>query len=456
MSILMKTANLRKFSKLKLLAAIFIACVLGHAGIALAVSIDPNKLPGVMIYPVDKAFQENTNILKESSPQGGPLMAYEIHLPKGWSENAEGEAAEPAQSKLKNLRKKDGAAFPVSQQPAISDTVLSFLGRYTAPPRNFARSYVVVEGQGLSYEISAMHWFVNFVLSNGFSLTAVTEDSHKEVDGIYVQIEKDQTYVVRARVIINGNRLIMLRYYLPQENYEEEQAEQGMVVSSFKLSQPSEQMIERQETYGFLDQSFFNYPASWTLKEKSILSIERMHALLFQSTSQNEKLILDGHIKINVISRLLKTTLSQEIAAFRKNLVIEDYSVGNLIETIKFNYDPSVKYGKAQIYKLVPDDPVNMKDYEFFATIMQGSDYYYIVSMISPSREQDFFTWARNMEAYSIINQSIRRRKTTVTNVAPDPYYDYLKEYQDGSSTESPANVPLTPPKPASLVPNKQ
>jgi hypothetical protein len=252
----------------------------------------------------------------------------------------------------------------------------------------------------------------------------------REIEALYVALENDVTYVVRTRVIINGSRLVVVRYYLPQENYEEEKVLQAQVMSSFRLLQPSKERIETQETYGFLDQSYFNYPKSWTLKEKSILSIERMSALLTQEMTDRKTQILEGHIKIKVISRLLKTTLAQEIENFRKDLKIPHYSVGKLIENVDYTYDPSIRIGKAQLYRLEPDDKVNMQAYEFLVTVMQGDDYYYITSLITPSREQDFYTWAKNMEAARIVNETMRRNNLIIQYDPNDPYFDYLKEYE--------------------------
>lgn len=421
MSISTKTANPPRSKRLskggKPMIPVLLALAMLVAGVnnVRAEGVDLKDTPHVKMYPVPETFEKDTQIIREIDPYGESLMSYEFRVPKGWGANYQSKSMSTVGESVSTM----------------SNSVLSILGRYAGVPKNQLRSHILVEGQGLAYEISAKNWFVNFVLINGFSLTSMTEVSPREVDGLYIEVDKDQTYAVRARVLINGNRLIMMRYYLPQENYNDEKVTQGLTVASFKLSKPVPDTIEKQETYGFLDQSFFNYPASWTLKEKSILSIERMHAVVFQATQQEESVVLDGHIRVDVISKLLKTTLAQEIDAFRAKQKIPRYKIGSLIGSIEYTFDPSVKSGKAQIYRLVPDDPVNMKDYEFAVTVMQGDDYYYITSMISPSREQDYSKWARNMESYRIINQSVRRSRDMLQFDPNDPYFDYLKEYEE-------------------------
>ncbi|PZQ47212.1 MAG: hypothetical protein DI551_03860 [Micavibrio aeruginosavorus] len=409
----MKIANLQKSAvKGIVLLAVLTAPAL-IAGQAFAAGIDLKKIPALKEYTpmAEPEFEKLTKKIEEPSPYGESLLSYEIRLPKNWTDNVQQPPITEAQKKL-------------------SGNFLGIVGRYIGAPKNLVRSYVTVEAQEMTYEISAQNWFVNFILGNGFSLTAMTEKSPREIEAIYVQVDKDQTYVVRTRMMFNGSKLIMVRYYLPQENYEEEKALQAQIVSAFKLTKPVSERIEKQAVYGFLDQSYFNYPVSWTLKEKSILSIERMSALLYQESRDNRIRVLDGHIKINVISRLLNTTMAQEVETFRANLKIDKYKVGKLIENIGYDYDPSIKSGRAQVYELLPDDPVSMKTYELVVTIMQGDDYYYITNMITPSREQDFYNWAQNMEAMRIVNESMRRNNISLEVDPNDPYFDYLKEAQ--------------------------
>lgn len=437
MSISMKTADRRKSAVIRffsLIAIIFFAAAPAQAAIGVNVADIP-KLKEYTL-PPQAEFEKQTKAVVVQKPYDDTYMSYEIRLPKDWSENMQ-------QAPI-------GAA---GGQGVLSNSVLSIISKYISRPKNLQRSSLTVEAQNMTYEVSAKNWFINFIINNGFSLSGLTERSPRELEAIYVALIKDTTYVVRTRVVINGSRLIVVRYYLPQENYEEEQIMQAQIINSFHLTNSTTDRIEVHETYGFLDQSYFNYPKSWKLKEKSILSIERMSALLIQETVDDKTSILEGHIKINVVSRLLKTTLAQEIETFRKELKIPHYSLGNLIESVTYEYDPSIKVARSQIYTLVPDDKINMQAYEFLVTAMQGDDYYYIISLITPSREQDFYTWAKNMEAARIINESMRRQNLSLKYDANDPYYDYLKEY--GGEEQAPVMEPPVAPAPAS-TPNTE
>ncbi len=410
MSILMKTDSQPRYAVIRAITILLIGC-LALPGAAFAVGINTSKIPKTKQYapePQEK-FEARTKEFRNEKPFGDENLSYSLRLPEGWSDGSrEGDVP------------KEGDA-------ELSRSVPDILGRYVSPAKNFARSVITVEAQYLGSEISAQNWFVNLILKSGVSLTGLREISPHEAEALYVQLQGDETSVVRARVLIDGPRVILIRYYLPQENYDEDKAEQAQLLAGFRLLAPSGGRIEKEEQYGFLDQSYFNYPGSWTLKEQSILSIERMGAGLVQETIVKNKTVMSGQIKISLVSRLLNTTLAQEVAAFRQGVKIKDYTIGPMIEEITYNFNPSIKTGKAQVYKLIPNDPVNMKPYEFVVTVMQGDDYYYITSLITTSREEDFFAWARNMEVMRIVNESMRRNNTAADAEPNDPYFDYLK-----------------------------
>src|SRR5690606_25253979 len=139
-------------------------------------------------------FEAATKAIREETPYNDPRLSYELRLPKGWTDNVQ--------------------APPVgieSGAKLLSDSVLVTLGRNTAQPKNFERSYITIEAQELGYEISAQNWFVNFMLGNGFSLSALSERSPREIEALYVQVIEDATYMVRVRVLINGPRLLLVR-----------------------------------------------------------------------------------------------------------------------------------------------------------------------------------------------------------------------------------------------------
>jgi len=412
MSTSTRTANRPKSVLLSILLSFFVVLSLP----AYAETLDLKKVPKLKEYAAPNAeeFKKVTRVEKEVLPYNDDYISYEFRIPKKWTGNSE----------LPELKGVDGAQ-------GLSVNVLGILGKYVGAPNNLLRSRIIVEAQDLGYEISAKNWFVNFVLKNGFTLSGFTEHSRSKLEALYVEVQDDQPYVVRTLVLINGPRLIMFRYFLPQENYESEKLGQAQVTSSFKLLNPVNESIEKQKEFGFLDQSYFNYPISWDFAAKPIYSIERMSATMMQKNEKDSPQVLEGQIKLHVISRLLKTTIAEETTKFRDSVKIDNYTIGKFIENLDFAYDKSIRDGKTQVYELVPSDPVSMKSYEFVVSIMQGDDFYYITSLITPSREQDFYNWSRNIEAFRVVTESVRRSNIKIPDIdVKDPYYDYMKEAQ--------------------------
>lgn len=375
-----------------LLAAIF--WVWGSFAPALAGGMDVTKIPKPSVLPFlsQEEFNKITKEIVESKPYGDEQLAYTIRIPKNWI----GNSSSPTVGEM---------------QGRISVDILGGLAKYIGAPKNLLRSYITVEAQQLGYEISAQNWFVNFILGNGFSLISLVERSPRDMESAYVQVIDDQSYVVRSRVLINGSKLIMIRYYLPQENYAEEKVQQAQVLAGFQLMRPTGKRIEHHDVYAFIDQSYFDYPDSWTLRESKDLTIERMDVLLFQQTKDGRSGTLDGQIKVNVISKLLDTTLAKEIGLFGKTFKVDGYSVGSLIGRDRYKHDPSVKTSKTEFYKLIPADSVNKKDYELAVSALEGEDYYYIISLVTPAREENFYAWARNVEVFRIVSETIRRHE---------------------------------------------
>ena len=138
--------------------------------------------------------------------------------------------------------------------------------------------------------------------------------------------------MVRVKVILNGPRMIVARYYLPQELYQEERVQQAQVIDSLKLNNREDGGVEKLEIYGFLDQSYFDYPVSWTFNAPFVRSIDRMRAQLYHSTVIGK---LDGQINIYLTNKLVNTSRAKEMAFYREKFKIENYELGKYMETAR-------------------------------------------------------------------------------------------------------------------------
>lgn len=339
-------------------------------------------------YMPEAEFLDKTKKTDET-PFGDLYLEYKMRLPRDWT-----RTVDPPK------------ATPDATMKRMSDRVLGVIGEYISPPTFESRSYISIEALELDHEINARNWFVNFILSEGYAPTAMTEVSEQEVQAIYVDVQGDTSFIVRLKAIVNGPRVVLFRYYMPQENVATERVMQAQVVKSFRLVNPETATIESRKTFAFLDQSFFDYPASWTAESPRLRSIDRMRAQLYTGVRRNAP---DGQVTIHTISRLLDTTLADEVKAYRQKLKIPGFTLGQMIEKIQYsNTDPSMEFSATEVYRLEPED-TKMRGYELAISVMKGSEYFYIMTLITHAREEDFYQWARNMRAFRIMAETMRR-----------------------------------------------
>lgn len=344
-------------------------------------------------------FTKKTQLIEEA-PFGDEALSFSIRLPKDWT-------AEVPPPDAKNIEK-------------LSPSMLGELARYVSPSRLTLRSSFTLEALQQTYEVSARNWLINYLLNNGHTLNALTEISEREVEALYVVVDGDITYAVRAKAFINGPRVIVARYFVPQEDYQAERTMQAQALNSFKLLKQQPGGIEKWKTFGFLDQSFFDYPESWTLKAPLIKSIERMRAMLYTGMIQGKP---EGQINVYLSSRLLDTSLSAEVERYRDKLIdIPNYAMGPLIDSYDVPYSKDIDFGAMEAYKLIPQ-PITMMHYELVVAVMQGRDYYYMITLLTPARDAEFYIWSRNMRAFRVVVETMRRY-----NTQNDDYYGYLQE----------------------------
>ncbi|MEZ5903137.1 MAG: hypothetical protein R3D88_07505 [Alphaproteobacteria bacterium] len=343
-------------------------------------------------------FEQKTKLF-EDTPYDDKFLSFQIRLPSDWEETT-----------LPN-------SVVFSEKGGLNQNVLGIVARYVGPPINHQRSSFSVEAVELTHEIGARDWFIYYVMKSGLSIEQVGLESEKQVEAIYVEIVNDITYLVRVKVIVNGPRMIVARYFLPQDNYKEERELQAQIIDSFQLTNRQEIPIEPLEIYGFLDQSFFDYPASWALSSPNIRSIERMRAMVYHGTAQTE---LAGQINIYLSNKILGTTKSEELTYYKDKFVIDGYHIGNFIEDINLEYHKDMTFGRTQAYEM-KSNTTELIDYELWVSVLENDQYIYAVTLLTPGRNEDFYTWARNKSAYSMVIKGIRLKDENVD------YYRFLK-----------------------------
>ncbi len=382
----------------------FAGVVLLQVGTSLARDMNLVKIKDLPHYEglTDAEFIDQS-ILIEEKPLEDKFLAYQLRLPKGWNKAGAGEKTfEPNEDDYFAESVED---INSKKTKRLSRRILGKVAKYYGKMRVDSLSRLEIQALELDHEITARNWFFNYILSNGFSLEGLKVHSERRVEALYVLVEKDTAYIVRSLAEINGPRMIVVSYYVPDYHFEEEKVMQEKVIESFRFLSPEKSRIEITRTYSFLDMLKFDYPASWRLLAPNIYSIDDMDAKLI--SSHDEK-TLNGEIKIHIISTELETTLAEEVKILTRDLKKIGLKAGELIEEPDFyEFHDHIFFSRVEVYE-TQNKNQSVQAYEYWLAVMAEDRYYYIITMLGPSRSADFYAWARNGEAFETVVESFR------------------------------------------------
>ena len=399
-----------KARKSYFIAVLFLLFVMS-TGAVFAQKVDITKSDKVPRYDTltEEQFAAQSDLYKEK-PYGDKYLEYKIRLPKGWrkgSEEWQGIGNEDEErEKERNKQETLGTAKENVATAAMNQRVLGKLRRYFGANRIGTLSYLEVSALELDFDVSARNWFINYILNHGYTLEAMEEISAKRVEALYIVFDKDTSYVVRTVAEINGSRIVLVSYYLPETNWNEERAFQEKVITSFRFISPEDKKIEATRTYSFLEMLRFDYPVSWKLLAPNINTVDSMEVRLINKDKHED---MNGEIHFHVISTELDTTLTQEVGYIRDDIVDIGFRIGDMIGVINsYKFNDYLFFNRVEVYEASPKKGSGLRDHELWLAVMAEDRYYYIITMLSPSRDDDFYNWSRNVSALKIVLESIR------------------------------------------------
>lgn len=347
---------------------------------------------------------EAATIRHEEVPLGDEALSYEIRLPEGWEQ--------PQDVGISSY--------------TLSDKLLGEIAVFYGPPKMYTRSRFTIEALALEYQLTAEQWFIQHLLRNGYTVQGMEVVNDKRVEALFFVVEKDVTYVVRAVAEINGKRAVLAQYFLPTQYWNDEKIMQSEVTKSFRLLKPDVEDAEDMQAFYILDIAEFLYPSSWELKTEQIRSIDRLEVEIRSSAKkkrikrrddwkksraqreqEQDERTLHGRINVQLVSNFVVESLEEEISKLKTKVLGTSLVTGNLIETQdSFIYDDAISFGETNVYEAVDEDNA-LLEYEIWFTVMGAGDYYYFITLLTPSRDDDFFVWSRNTQTYKFVVENL-------------------------------------------------
>lgn len=339
-------------------------------------------------------FRKETRLVSKK-PYGKKELAYSMRIDKDWIEAAD----------------KTSANFMLSKKLFLE------LSEYYSPPTIAGRSRIVIEASNLEGNLTAEQWYIKYILEGGYTTDGFVTHSPNKVESLMVAVEDDKSYYIRTIVMINGSMVIMVKYFVPTAEIQKQAAMQEQVLASFSLTHKVKREYPEMDSYRFLDIVELKYPEGWNIVTTPIRNVDRLKATVLnvheirmvdrngsERVSKNTK----GKLDVLVISATVQNTLVEEIAEFKKKIEADGMLIGDRIpEEYNFSYADSMDFAITEVYSGI-DTSSGVNDYEFWFTVMVGGNYYYIVMLLTPSRNDMFADWADNIQNYKRIVANFR------------------------------------------------
>ncbi len=290
------------------------------------------------------------------------------------------------------------------------------------------RPYFTVQSIELDRSISAENWLKSNALKNNWTIKSTESfDNGDRFEAFYTRIDRfKREETIKALGFLHQKRLALVEYVVPTQLFERDIDKQTESIKSFEfLNEFPVELPEKVIEYGFLDSFSMRYPQSWKLTRKTENTINR-HDLSFKTTDING--FLFGEIDVSLISRnSLKdrvdktsypTNLPDVVKARRSAIEDNGYTIDPLMErrdiTLTYQSDVNV----TEVYPLrrkqsdiFVNDKENSVVQEFWMTAIKtpkDNGKNYIVTMLAPSRDIDFYQWALAVKSYEMMVQSLR------------------------------------------------
>ncbi len=329
--------------------------------------------------------------LQEVEPDDDPTLSYRIRLPKEW-------IALPS---------------PKREGEQLSSSLFRPITTYIGPARGDIRSRIEIREIDLKHFISAQNWFLNFILQSAGTIDGLYVKSERRVEAQYTTLEDGNPMTVRTVAQITGHKMVIAEYLVPTIYEAEEKDLQIWTMISFALTSPDEGPIEPTETYTFVDIMKFDYPQSWKLFSPPVTTIDRMEASVLNMAGATGEFVdinsmkLNGRVDIKVISKTLGTTEEEELAQLKKAFAESSLEIGDLVEHVKdLKLHKQILKSKIDAY-LIKSPDLNLAGYELWVAVLESQGRFYIITLITMGREENFSRWSQNTATYKFMLRTL-------------------------------------------------
>ncbi len=340
----------------------------------------------------EEEFKKATKLI-EKQPYGQKALSYSMRIDKSWSEGIDRSVG----------------------NYMLSEKLFLELNSFYSKPTISGRSRIEVSALNIESNLTAEQWYIKYILEGGYTTEGFVVHNTDKVESLMIVMERDYSYYLRTLVLLNGNKVLMVKYFVPVQYIQEQAVMQQMVINSFRIKHKEQRKYAGMLSYRFLDIAEFKYPKNWKIYAKPVRNVDRLEVSLLNTKksvgldgSSSVVSSSEGRLDVLVVSAAVKNTLVEEVDEYKRKVESNGILIGEKIkEDYKFTYWKNIDFAITEVYKGI-DSTDSSSEYEFWFTILVGGNYYYFVTLLTPSRNNMFATWAENTQSYKVMMKEFK------------------------------------------------
>lgn len=324
------------------------------------------------------------------TPNNSDYLAYSMRVPKEWTEREDYS----------------------SPNFILSGKLFLDLNVFYGPPSFMGRSRIEVQAINLDSALTVEQWYLKYIIEGGLSLEGFEVHKPDKVEALRIVMEGDSPFYLRTLAMLNGDKIILLKYYVPVAHIQESAGIQKKVLDSFELKNEFPRVYPEMKAYRFLDVAEIPYPQTWKAVGQETGSVDQMSAVILnlgdrgQLKERNQTTL--ARVNVSVVTTSVQASLIEQIKNFKKEVEAEGLLVGKkMTEDYNFKYNPDMEFALTEVYEGV-DSTSNLSEYEVWFTVFVGGYYYYFTLMITPSRDDSYGVWAENIQNYKLMVKNFK------------------------------------------------
>jgi hypothetical protein len=327
--------------------------------------------------PVAKSFHR--------IPFNDPKLEFDLLLPKDWT------SEQTAQ---------------IESTQGLSQKILRDIARFKSPMMNTSQAMVIIQSIHLEREISAENWLKNYVLANGYALQEkVNAADEKRASVSFISANEDKSAYVYLTVQINGDIAMIARFESPLWLKDPLEFLRKRTIDSFRFILVTEDPVEQQKTFTFIDALKLSYPQSWTLNYPDVKNPHNMSVQFYNTPKEGQ---IDGLIRFVIVKRDPQTSLKSETEKIRK--YFSDFLHIEFKKVVSSGTSPAYNrflFSRYEIYQ-VSSPKKDAPDQEVRLAVLGDKEWYIFAFLLTPSENENLYLWACNTRAFDLILKRLR------------------------------------------------